>query len=245
VDQGSQRQVTFTYTLANGLGGNSATAKFAVTGPSGLQVTGPTGVPDVFQSSTNGPSKGFVILLNYGIQATAKAANPQGAQGGSFSWVQLLTAENWTYREGGPFAGSGVVGCVPSFFAQDPSPELDSQYPTAAGFTFQDAPATYGLQSAYVGDVAGEEKASKSFSTYLMWNPNLQGSIPVPLGSVSWQYACDAVNALTGQSNNTTWTLACATPQTPGSVQFSPGTSYPQWTKVAANGSTDQSCQYQ
>lgn len=98
---------------------------------------------------------------------------------------------------------------------------------------------------AYVGDVAGEVQIIQSFSTYLMWNPNLPGSIPVPLGTVGWQWACDAVNTLTPQSNGTNLIRACTAPQTPGSEQFSPSTSYPKWQSVASNGPTEQACHYQ
>jgi hypothetical protein len=242
---GAPWQVSYSY-IYNNQTSQTVTASFNVNGPTGVQVTGPTGVPDVYQSATYGPSMGFVALLNYSIQLTAKATNPSGAQGGSFLWVQLVGPINITTREGGIYAGTGVVACVPSSFATDPSPELDNTYPYASGPTMADAPAAQGLGPMYVGDVAGEEKYAESFLTYLMWNPNLPGSIPVPLGSVGWQWACDAVNTLTPAAyNNTPWIRVCATPQTKGSAQFSPGPSWPQWQNVISNGPTEQSCHYQ
>ncbi len=239
------QQRGYEHNYANNQTSQTVTASFNVAAPSGLQVTGSTGVPDVYYSATYATTMGFVDLLNYGLQVRASATNPQGAPGGSFSWVQLLIAEKDTIREGGPYAGTGVVGCIPVFFAADPSPELDTQYPAATGSSFSDAPNINGLGPRYVGDVAGEQQHSMSFTTYLMWNPNLSGSIPVALGSLSWQWTCDAANTLTTQSNRTTWIRACAAPQTPGTVQFSPSASYPQWQYLASNGQTPQSCQYQ
>lgn len=236
-------QVSYSYTYNNQTS-QTVTARFNVTAPTGLQVTGTTGVPDVYQSASL-PTMGFVSLVNYGIQTTASATNPSGAPSGSFSWVQLVTAEKSTIREGGPYAGTGVVVCIPSFFAADPAPKLDTKYPAAAGSTFNDAPKHSDIGPAYVGDVAGEEQFTESFSTYLMWNSNLAGSIPVPLGTVGWQWACDAVNTLVPQSNGTTWIRACAAPPNSGPIQFSAGSSYPKWQSVASNGPTEQTCHYQ
>lgn len=235
-------QVSYSYT-SNNQSSQTVTAKFNVTAPTGLQVTGPTGVPDVYQFAA-GPTMGFVGFINNGIRLTMSATNPNGAPGGSFLWVQLINSIRTTTREGGPYSGNGVIRCIPTSFAADPSPELDEQYPYTTGPTMSDAPAII-LGPAYTGDVAGEVQFTNSFSTYLMWNPNLPESIPVPLGSVAWQWACDAVNALTGQSNGTNWIRACSAPQTPGSAQFSPAASYPHWQKVFISGTTGLSCQNQ
>jgi len=209
-----------------------------------VQVTGPTGVPNIYNSQANGPTLGFVALLNPAIGLTVSATNPSGAQAGSFSWVQLLNSEKVTVREGGPNSGAGLFQCIPSFFANDPAPELDTQYPAGTGYTFADSPHST-LLPPQTGDVLGEQQLSESFTTYLMWNPNLQGSIPVPLGSVIWQWACDGVNTLTPQTNGTTWVRGCAAPQNPGQAQFNPGSSYPNWRNVAPGGFTAYFCQNQ
>jgi hypothetical protein len=238
-------QVSYSYTYNNQTS-QTVTALFNVTAPTGLQVTGSTGVPDIFQHGTYGPSMGFVPLTNPGVELNASATNPQEAPGGSLLWVQLLNGSRSTFREGGPYSGpTGVVACIRSSFANDPSPELDNKFPYTTGSPMNDSPADLGLSAAYPGDVAGENKYAVSFSTYLMWHPNLPNSIPVPLGSVAWQWACDAVNTLTPQSNRTNWIRVCAVPQTPGSVQFSPGASYPTWRKVDSGETITLSCQYQ
>jgi hypothetical protein len=236
-------QVGYSYTYNNQTS-QTVTARFNVAGPTGLQVTGTTGVPDVFSNQQYGPSMGFTQLFNYGIDLTATATNPQAAPSGSFSWVQLITAERSFIRESGPSSGSGIVECTSSLLAQDLSPVLDNYYPTRTGSAFTDAPRRLGIGPAYEGDIASEVKLARSFLLYLMWNPTVPGSIPVPLGSVAWQWACDAVNTMTAQANGTTWTRVCAAPQTLSSVQFLAGASYPKWKSVIVNGETIRSCQY-
>ena len=103
---------------------------------------------------------------------------------------------------------------------------------------FADNSPNSDIGSGYIGDVAGELQNTQSFVTYLMWNPNLPGSIDLPLGSVAWQWACDVVNTLIPQNNGTNWLRVCAAPSTPGSVQVTAGSLYPKWQYVALNGQT-------
>jgi len=173
-----------------------------------------------------------------GITFTANPTSPQGGSGvinGIYSWVQLITADQKTYR----LSVSGVQYCTNAAFGPDPTtqvvdttPALDTSYPYATGISTLDAPAlkltpTQGTQNV------GEMKNAVSFAMYFMWDPGLQNSILVPLGTVTWQYGCDAINTLTPQPapNGTNWTAACASPLTPGKGTFVPGTSFPKWTR--------------
>jgi len=72
-------QVSYSYTYNNQTS-QTVTARFNVAGPSGLQVDGTTGIPNIYP----GPGVGFVAVFNYGIHPTASATNPAGAPGGSF-----------------------------------------------------------------------------------------------------------------------------------------------------------------
>jgi len=64
------------------------------------------------------------------------------------------------------------------------------------------------------------------------------GSIPVPLGSISWSYSCNAINTLNPsapQGNGTSWVVApnCGIPAKQDG--FVAGTSYPSWQTVNVN----------
>lgn len=241
-------QVSYSYTYNNQTS-QTVTARFNVAGPAGLQFNGSIDVPDVFPSS-GGPRIGYSYLDVGGIlvgemNLSASGTNPAGAQLGEFWWVQLVNSARYTSREVGPSSGTGVSECTPTTIASDPSPALDNKYPFSTGSSTTDSPSIT-IVPAYAGDVVSEFKHTDSFSTYLLWYPNLPGSIPAPLGLVAWQFACEAVDTLQLQPppNGTTWKRLCGVPQTPGSLQFNPGSAYPVWHKVALTGPQPFSCQY-
>lgn len=69
---------------------------------------------------------------------------------------------------------------------------------------------------------------------YLMWQSNISGAIPVPIGSVNWSFS-----GQTTQSNGT-WT----TPTGSGFAEFAAASninSFPQWTGLAITA--DHNCQ--
>jgi len=175
---------------------------------------------------------------------------------------------NQTSGNGAGVSATGVQYCkMQSFISAqnggpangDPTPALDASFPYATVPPANDNPF-YGLQASASGLTVGETKVSESFTMYLMWDPALPAdcdpwgvnqhtqatvptnctSIPVPLGAVSWSYACDAINTLVQQpQNGTTWIPGCISPLQAGFGNFVPGTSFPTWTHaVPLNYST-------
>lgn len=145
-----------------------------------------------------------------GIMMVANAMLSQNNQG-AYSWVQLLNpADNKILN------GNGPQQCA-TFAGQQ---KLDTTYPygiagknlfqqIVPNDTVTDNPS---LPLVYQGTDA-EGKAFFSATIYLMWNSGLQNSIPVPLASLAWSWAADAINTLTPQQkpagNNTTFALGC------------------------------------
>jgi hypothetical protein len=244
VDQGSPRQVTFTYTLANGLGAGSATATFNVGGPTNVGIAvvptplNPAAI-QIGQGSVLGQN-GLVMYFGSnviggqsGITLNASAAMPGGNQG-QYSWIQLLTADNNHFIN-----AQGRWVCP-----LDQSPELDGTYNPASytGPTFSDTPWTpLPFESA---DTEGEVQRSFKATAYLMWTPNAAPgctgaacTILVPLATLNWSWAGDAINTLTNQPNNgSTWMLTGCQGCSNGPVQ--PTSSHPQW-----QASTHDGCQ--
>jgi hypothetical protein len=52
-----------------------------------------------------------------------------------------------------------------------------------------------------------------------------EGSFPVPLGSATWWWNGDAINALVSQSNGTMWMLNCGTCAQGSNITFLPANS--------------------
>jgi hypothetical protein len=238
VDQGNGRTVTYSSTVG-GQPGPSATVTFNVTGPTNVNVDAPTGVVGV---QANPLAISFGVDQNIGIAFQVSATLPQWNQG-TYSWVQLILAATRSYVT----SALGVRYCVDSAFLSDTSPALDTSYPTDTGPAADDSPSVplqaSTLSNGNIGEIAGGVK----FTMYSMWTPNAASgctngaacTVPVPLGTVSWQYSGDAINTLTQQtSNGTNWTIAppgCASPGAPGTAPFRPGASYPQWTRPVSN----------
>jgi len=156
--------------------------------------------------------------------------------------------------------------CVPIGFAsqlaqppQQALPNLDTIYPYSSGnppgtptTRTNDSPNTAISQSW------GEYAQSFHATMYLLWTPSPTGflpacpngvacTVPIPLGSVNWQFGADPINTLAQQtSNNTTWLFNYPQPGTSGVAApqgfqvFNFGSSpsfpfdYPTWTNVVS-----------
>jgi len=234
VDQGNGRTVTYTSTIG-GKPGPTATMTFNVTGPTNVTVSAPTGVVGIQASPL---ALAFGVGDNIGIDFTVSATPPSRNQG-AYSWVQLVLSYTQNYVT----SNLGVRYCVNPAFSSDKSPALDTGYPTDTGPEANDSPGVPLQASTPTNGNIGEISGSGKFTMYSMWTPNAAGgctggaacTVPVPLGTVSWQFAGDAINTLAPQtSNGTNWTVAppgCASPNAVGTAPFSPGTLYPQWNR--------------
>jgi hypothetical protein len=141
-------------------------------------------------------------------------------KGGSFLWVQLIQNETAVLT---PITGN-VVTC-------SAGTGLDNVYPYSTGNPTDDNP-NLGLQVQYK-----EETDTFAAQMYLMWSSGLTGSIPVPLGSVTWKWSGDAVQNVTKH----TWSEKTGTgTKSAGSFQPSnvsqPSEGFPTWTSVVVNG---------
>jgi len=243
---------------------------FQVTAPTNVAVNAKTGLVNVTANSPL--KRGIPIIVyggasqNLGITFGATSTPPQGTIGANseYAWVQLRGGQNQTL-----LTSAGPQYCRMSKFVPaaggDATPALDTSFPYAtnppATPTVQDNPF-YVLQATANGLLVGETKVSESFTMYLMWDPALPNdcspwgvnqttnatiqtqctSIPIPLGTVSWSFACDAINTLAPQPqpNGTNWIAGCISPPQAGSANFNAGTSFPAWTHAVAT--SDSSC---
>jgi hypothetical protein len=83
------------------------------------------------------------------------------------------------------------------------------------------------LSTSYGTQVTGVTEVTDNFSAtmYLMWSSGLTNSIPVPLGSASWQWSGDAKY----NTSNQTWSLQSGS----GSANtFQSSNSYPTWSNL-------------
>jgi len=154
-------------------------AAFNVAGPTSVTVT-PSG--QEFFIGDNPPA------MNWGIQFNANATPPSGYTG-TLTWIQLVQSfqYTWIYSD-----GDQPTTCTytPGFDAGSPP-----SYPYATGAYAEDGPLI-GLESPPNNDEI-EQTASGQYQMYLMWNPSIGSgtsvSIPVPLGSLTWNIAGDVV----------------------------------------------------
>jgi hypothetical protein len=243
------------------------TLNFTVVAPTNVSVSAPTGLVNAtsnFKLDLNVP----VIVFggnesgNLGISFSASLSPPQAVLGASeLIWVQLDTGKNFK-----TLTSAGTVYCRTAAFVPqasppgDPSPALDTSFPYLAGpppAATNDNPF-FELKPTITGSPQYETQENNSLVMYLMWDPALPqncspwnvvqktsqtvqsncASIPVPLGTISWKWGCDAINTLTPQPapNSTTWMTGCISPPQQGQATFVPGTSFPSWTHtVGAN----------
>jgi hypothetical protein len=209
-------------------------------------------------------------IVSIAFSETETAPAGSGANN-SVQWVQVLTSDafqflttNQQYCGGGP-----VCTAVPNGWTG--SPQLDNTYPYVV---FPGAPTTTNDTPSYpLGLAVSEAEGERSFGAimYLLWDPALPTgctpantisnngvitstastctqSIPIPLGSVTWNTKGCAINTLataTGD-NGSTWHLACGTPSqnSPENPVFVASvanvTSYPTWTLTSHNGTVCQ-----
>jgi hypothetical protein len=149
-----------------------------------------------------------------GITLTASSTLPSG-DAGRYQWVQLINSD-----QDQAITAAGVRSCT-TFTDPAGTPELDSVYPydlvstnQQPNDTAQDSPNTELPQTM------GEIQCVFNATIYLRCIPTgtvvcSSGSacaIPVPLGSVTWGWAGDAINTLLPQTTvpgqePTTWVL--------------------------------------
>ena len=137
------------------------------------------------------------------------------------------------------------------------APFLDNNYPyIGTQTTTNDSPQTGVLGTEQ------EYELSRSFSAamYLMWDPGLNsdgtgtcspatnlgtatastctGSIPVALGSVTWNFSGDAQNTFDSAQGVNGWVLNSGNPSSAyNGPAFQLSNNYPQWTATATGGS--------
>jgi hypothetical protein len=248
----------------------TATATFNVIGPTGVNMTATPGPVKPFLNAlwNNAPDMGFGNADSTpGMTFISTMAAP-GGQNVAF-FVQLINYDNEQDR----LLSSQTTTCnLPA----DP-PALDGEFPFPTNPTHQagvdpnlataDSP---GMALALPSEEPGKAaipvlvEAQRLFSAtmYLMWYPlspvipNCSGpgecSIPVPLGSITWTFAGDAIDTLQIQADNaTTFVLNTCSKCTSPSMQFVPASigqanyGYPTWsnlsmsTKCGGAGSTE------
>jgi hypothetical protein len=198
-----------------------ATATFNIGGPTAASVATQLG-----QVAINpGPYLQFgSIPSNVGIAFTASATPPSGYSN-SFLWVQQNTNDVLTITLNDNTTHTCTFTTVPA----GGDPFLDTLYPYDTGSTTDDSPRT-------VLDSTTSKELIRNFSAimYLMWTPPeaswcQNGSactIPVPLGSVHWQWSGDAVYNSVSQA----WTLNSSTKS---ADPFQSSNAFPTWTRYS------------
>jgi hypothetical protein len=262
--------ITYTYTDTNSHQA-SATAAFNVVAPTGVSVAvtypGNTSIinpPFVGNSSPwpklqfGGPGATGATMPGIEFLATTMMWPSQnnGVQNtGVYQWVQLVI------KSVQKLLGNGGPGAATPQFTGDP--QLDGTYPYGGNClgqtpcevitngvlynTAQDSPGLVLMQQF------GEEARSFSAQMYLMWTPNNDSrctgtgcTIPVPFGSITWQFQGDAVNTLRVVSKTTVsgtatfpvWTLNTLSSNDAGwesDTGFQPGNSFPSWQNTDTN----------
>ena len=203
------KNVTYTLTRKNGQTG-TAKATFEAQGPTGANVTTKLGNVQIIANSR----------LSFGNIQTAAApgitfTETAGAspKPGHFVWAQLVDFD--TFLE--YLSAGGKLTC--SFGAG-----LDNTFPYDTGASTNDSPGS-GLQAIW-----NKAYQQNRFRMFLMWQSSTSGSIPVPLGYVSWSWSGTAVQNMTTH----VWSLQIGS--TKSASAFHAGSDFPLWTKVLTNG---------
>jgi hypothetical protein len=231
----SNRAITYSYTLCNGVPGAQETATFNVSGPTNPSVSVQEG--DVGLTNNNGVLEMVLSGLPYGGGLTGMiftASANDLPSGGEFVWVQTLGGDAFTLLS----QTHGLQQCT-DLASNSPLPDLDTQYPYNGtggtnNNTARDQPLIQ-LISPYVS-------VSRAFSAtmYLMWNPDLPSSIPVPLGFITWEFSGNAINTLFPQGVNPsspTWGIACYQDGRNGCQgTFIPSLTWPTWDTASVTG---------
>ena len=184
-----------------------ANAAFNVTGPSVSSMSTPTGYVGIFA----GP------LLGYGptgIQFNPTLSNTTG-DSGQFDWVQLITNDTLTLTSTTGTIQTCINVTVPPTSS---GTGLDTLYPYATGTSTHDNPSGQLNSTTYT-----REARSFSAQMYLLWDPLLPSSIPVPLGSVTWGWSGTAAYS------SGSWSLISSSTTTPS---WGTSSSYPTWSDL-------------
>lgn len=169
--------------------------------------------------ATGGPryllALGTDAVGNLGIQINANAVSPS-TDSGTFEWAQIATKDVETATAG---STTTTGACT--------VPALDTRFPATTGKNFGDYPSLSLVSSN------SKETWSLALTTYFMWDPMLTSSIPVPLGSVSWQAFGDATQS------NSTWTVN-QSDSSASAGGFQAGPSFQNWKNVVTPGTPCQ-----
>jgi hypothetical protein len=202
VASGNALNVTYT------INGQTASATFDVAGPTNPVVLTPLGAVQI------SPDGQFLEFGDSGSGATPGitfqgSLTPPLGFPGSFFWVQLINKSNYTFTPAGGSC-SDVLG-------------LDNTVPFDTRSTTSDSPEV----AVFSDDI--DIKWDFAAQMFLLWRPGIAKDIPVPLGSVNWQFFGHAVQ------NTSTKTWSIQTDSTKSAGSFTKSTSYPTWTTTFLN----------
>jgi hypothetical protein len=263
VTQGT-RSVTYTYSLSNGVSG-TATVTFLIKGPNLATNLDPTcsagsgiicaHIGGIYAFSQAFVNNGNPVMYAIGVSAPDGTSvgilfkaqtNPSTSGGGAFSWTQLISYDRIRVVQPPTTASPNGVSTCYSFGSNTPSnppvpPILDTMVPYQFVFNVN-APSDTAEDSPLSGLLASRGELSRNFTAtmFLMWTPNLAGSIQVPLGSMMWQLNGDTINTLAPQpapfpgTSGTTWTMNNCSSVSPQAciASSTPLLSYPTWSSV-------------
>ncbi len=233
---GNSQTVTFTLQYVNSQTSQvqtaTAQATFNVTAPSPATptVTLPANgnlYIDTLTGCTSNPSGPNLVFGNISGPVPGCPGSYTGSPGiafsppststpaGTFFFVQLINGDTVKYNS---------LTCTATN-----TPGLDGAYPyqNKTGQPVNDAPFSP-LPSTY-------STSSRTFNAtmYLMWQSSTQNSIPVPMGSVPWQFS-----GSTTQSGGT-WSTPSGSGSAQAFIAASGTSSFPTWTGVVGNASNN------
>jgi hypothetical protein len=210
-----------TYSSAIG----SASATLGASGPTAVQVkttvSGPAALGAPGTKYVNGAYYGQPWIPSPGI-TTSATATPPTLNVGEFHWVQLISSDSevFQYPDGHANVQSLCTG-LDNYFYYPISLTTTPMIPNNA---IADSPR------ATLINTASRVTRSLGAETFLLWQPTMPDSIPVPLGYAGWQITFGATQAASG-----TWT-----PFGSGSpLSFVATPVYPTWSGVVTNGSSN------
>jgi hypothetical protein len=264
---GNNFKVQYTYCVdVNMQSCASSTATFAVEGPTNVLMAASPGPAELFNLSCadtaySGPvlsfGDGCESQAHWGMTFNASMDLPAN-DSQSATFVQLLNFDTVT-----TIASTGQTQITPPIKA--PGATLDTSFPfeNKGPFSAYDSPYVR-LSDEVNGQTVFDVETKRTFSAvmYLMWFPNvtcnsgptqngqLQCAIPVPLGSIQWGFAGDAIDTLQIQNsanpgtsirNTTSYVLNTCSGCTTPSLTFIPSSpsqpnfGYPTWTQISGN----------
>jgi hypothetical protein len=218
--------ITYYYTLQNGQQSQQATLNFNVSGPVNgtLSVSGPL-QPAIFNRAT--PP---MVSVGNGVAVpgiTFTASSTSGDGDGQYSFVQIVRTNQINRYDHIQGSCNDQVGVG-----------LDTQYPygNATPTSTNDSPATQfnATDEIILSNVA--------FTMYLMWQPSLALSIPIPIGHIDWQWYANVIWVPGSSPASWIWNTGSSvqTPNPKSSAgDFVPDTTYATWTTHASTGPHD------